>query len=117
MRDSLAMTSPDRRDLRRRSRDEASKEICEMSVSSTVIREEELTERLLAQQPDAVATLERLRARFEGGGGYGAFAPIRNRGCGACKVTIASQRLQRAQKGVFITCANCARFLYVAAVE
>jgi len=94
-----------------------SKEICEMSVSSTAIREEELTERLLAQQPAAKATLERLRVRFEGGSGYGAFAPIRNRGCGACKVTIASQRLQRAQRGVFITCANCARFLYIAAVE
>jgi predicted nucleic acid-binding Zn-ribbon protein len=94
-----------------------SKEICEMSVSSTVIREEELTERLLAQQPAAKATLERLRVRFEGRSGYGAFAPIRNRGCGACKVTIASQGLQRAQRGVFITCANCARFLYIAAVE
>jgi predicted nucleic acid-binding Zn-ribbon protein len=88
-----------------------------MSVSSTVIREEELTERLLAQQPAAKATLDRLRARFEGRSGYGTFAPIRNRGCGACKMTIDSQRLQRAQRGVFITCANCARFLYIAAVE
>jgi predicted nucleic acid-binding Zn-ribbon protein len=93
------------------------KEICEMNVSSIVIREEELTERLLAQQPAAKATLERLRVRFEGRSGYGAFAPIRNRGCGACKMTIDSQRLQRAQRGVFITCANCARFLYIAAVE
>jgi predicted nucleic acid-binding Zn-ribbon protein len=94
-----------------------SKEICEMSVSSTGIREEGLTERLLAQQPAAKATLERLRVRFEGRSGYGAFAPIKGGGCGACKVTIASQRLQRARRGVFINCANCARFLYVAAVE
>jgi predicted nucleic acid-binding Zn-ribbon protein len=84
-------------------------------VLSTVIREEELIERLLAQQPSAKATLERLRVRFEGKGAYGAFAPIRNGGCGACKVTIASGRLQVARTGVFITCANCARFLYIAA--
>ena len=88
-----------------------------MSVSSTVIQEEELTERLLGQQPSAKATLERLRMRFEGRGAYRAFAPIRDRSCGACKMTIAWERLQRAQKGAFITCANCARFLYVATVE
>jgi predicted nucleic acid-binding Zn-ribbon protein len=80
-----------------------------------VIREEELVERLLAQQPSAKAMLERLRVRLEGKSAYGAFAPIRNSGCGACKVTIASGRLQRARTGVFITCANCARFLYITA--
>jgi hypothetical protein len=88
-----------------------------MSVVSTVIREEELIERLLAQQPSAKATLGRLRGRFEGRSDYGAFAPIRNNGCGACKMTIAWGRLQRARTGVFIDCANCARFLYIAAVE
>ncbi len=82
-----------------------------------MIREEELIERLLAQQPSAKATLERLRARFEGGGSFVAFAPIRSRSCGACKVTIAWERFQRAQMGAIITCANCARFLYIAAVE
>ena len=82
-----------------------------------MIREEELIERLLAQQPSAKATLERLRARFEGRGGYGAFAPIRNRGCEACKMSIAWERLGRAQTGGIITCANCARFLYIDAVE
>ena len=86
-----------------------------MIVDLTVIREEELVERLLAQQPAAKAMLERLRVRFEGKSAYGAFAPIRNSGCGACKVTIASGRLQRARTGVFITCANCGRFLYIAA--
>ena len=54
-----------------------------------MIREEELIERLLAQQPSAKTTLERLRVRFEGKSGYGAFAPIRNRGYEACKMTIA----------------------------
>ena len=73
-----------------------------------------MIERLLAQQPSAKAMLERLRVRFEGKSAYGAFAPIRNSGCGACRVTIASGRLQRARTGVFITCANCARFLYIA---
>lgn len=85
-----------------------------MSVGSIVIQEEELIERLLDQQPSAKATLERLRVRFEGRSAYGAFAPIRNRSCGACKVTIAWERLQRARMGAFITCANCARFLYIA---
>ena len=86
-----------------------------MIIALTVIREEELVERLLAQQPAAKATLERLRVRFEGKSAYGAFAPIRNSGCGACRVTIASEWFQRARTGVFITCANCARFLYIAA--
>ena len=85
-----------------------------MSAGSIVIQEEELIERLLDQQPSAKAALERLRVRFEGRSAYGAFAPIRNRSCGACKVTIAWERLQRARMGAFITCANCARFLYIA---
>jgi predicted nucleic acid-binding Zn-ribbon protein len=91
------------------------KGIYEMGDGSRVIQEKELIERLLEQQPSAKATLERLRVRFESKGVYGAFAPIRSRGCGACNVAIATSRLQRAQKGVFITCANCARYLYIAA--
>jgi predicted nucleic acid-binding Zn-ribbon protein len=73
-----------------------------------------LVKRLLSQQPSAEATLDRLRLRFEGRSGHGAFAPIRNRSCGGCRMTVAWERLQRAQLGVFITCANCARFLYIA---
>ena len=85
-----------------------------MSVDSNVVLEDELIERLLEQQPSAKSTLDRLRARFQAKSAYGVFAPIRNGGCGACKVAIASAKLQRAQKGVFITCASCARFLYIA---
>jgi predicted nucleic acid-binding Zn-ribbon protein len=85
-----------------------------MDVDLIVVQEKELIERLLDQQPSAKATLERLRMRFEGRSAYGAFAPIRNRSCGACKVTVAWERLQRARMGAFITCANCARFLYIA---
>jgi len=85
-----------------------------MDVDSIVVQEKELIERLLDQQPSAKATLERLRMRFEGRSAYGAFAPIRNRSCGACKMTVAWERLQRARMGAFITCANCARFLYIA---
>lgn len=85
-----------------------------MNIDSIVVQEKELIERLLDQQPSAKATLERLRMRFEGRSAYGAFAPIRNRSCGACKVTVAWERLQRARMGAFITCANCARFLYIA---
>ncbi len=76
-----------------------------------------MVERLLGQQRSAKAELERLRMRFEGRSVRGAFAPIRNRGCGACNVAIASGRLQRAQRGVFITCVNCARFLYIAVAD
>ncbi|HKQ77575.1 MAG TPA: hypothetical protein VJ810_28015 [Blastocatellia bacterium] len=88
-----------------------------MSVNSIVIQEEELVELLLRQQPSAKAELERLRVRFEGRSVHGAFAPIRNRGCGACNVAIASGRLQRAQRGVFINCANCGRLLYIAVAD
>ncbi|HKE03483.1 MAG TPA: hypothetical protein VKE91_05465 [Blastocatellia bacterium] len=51
-----------------------------MNVGSNVVREDELIERLLEQQPSAKSALERLRMRFEGRGAYGVFAPIRNRG-------------------------------------
>jgi predicted nucleic acid-binding Zn-ribbon protein len=88
-----------------------------MSFGSNVIQEEELAERLLEQQPFAKTALERLRTRVEGRGAHGAFAPVKNRGCGACNVAIATARLQRAQMGIFITCANCARFLYIAVAE
>jgi predicted nucleic acid-binding Zn-ribbon protein len=88
-----------------------------MSFGSNVIEEEELVERLLEQQPLAKAALERLRTRVEGRGAQGAFAPVKNRGCGACNVAIATARLQRAQMGVFISCANCARFLYISVAE
>ena len=88
-----------------------------MTVGSIVIQEEDLIKRLLAQQPSAEATVKRLRLRFEGRSAYGAFAPIRKRSCGACKMTVAWERLQRAQTGAFITCAHCARFLYVTIAE
>jgi len=88
-----------------------------MSVNSKVNREEELIKQLLEQYPSATATLDRLRIRFEGRGTYGAFAPIKNRGCGACNMTIASVRLQLARMGVFINCANCSRFLYIIAAD
>jgi len=88
-----------------------------MNVDSKVIREEELIERLLEQHPSAKVTLERLRIRFEGRSTHGAFAPIKNKGCGACNVTIASGRLQLARMGVFINCANCSRFLYIASAD
>jgi predicted nucleic acid-binding Zn-ribbon protein len=88
-----------------------------MSVSSKVIREEELIERLLEQHPSAKMTLERLRIRFDGRSTHGAFAPIKNSGCGACNVTIASGRLQLARMGALINCSNCSRFLYIAAAD
>lgn len=85
-----------------------------MSVIQKTIKEEVLIELLLARQPSAKGTVELLRRHFAGRGGYGAFAPITGDGCGACRVTIATAKLQRAMKGAFITCANCARFLYLA---
>ncbi len=86
-----------------------------MSVTSEAIQDEALIELLLQQQPQAQALLERLQTRYEGKSGARAFAPIKHGRCGACHLAIAVARLQRAQVGVFMTCANCSRFLYYAA--
>lgn len=86
-----------------------------MSVTSAAIQDEALIELLLQQQPQAQSLLERLQTRYGGKSGYGAFAPVKDERCGACNLAIAAARLQRAKAGVFMTCANCSRFLYYAA--
>jgi predicted nucleic acid-binding Zn-ribbon protein len=88
-----------------------------MSVTTEAIQEEVLIERLLQRQPGSKALLERLRTRFEGKSGCGAFARIEGKRCSACNLAIAAARVQRARLGLFITCANCSRFLYLVADE
>ena len=88
-----------------------------MSVTSEALQDEALIELLLQQQPQAQALLERLQIRSEGKSGYGAFAPVKDERCGACNLAIAAARLQRAKAGVFMTCANCSRFIYYAVGE
>jgi predicted nucleic acid-binding Zn-ribbon protein len=88
-----------------------------MSIGSEAIQDKVLIERLLQRQPQAKELLERLLKRFEGKSGPGAFAQIKDGRCGACHLSIAAARLQRAKQGIFITCANCSRFLYLAIDE
>ena len=76
------------------------------------IEEEILIRLLLEHQPHAKNTLEFLRTHFAKRGGIGAFAPIKGERCGGCNLSIARARLQSAKRGMFIACANCARFLY-----
>ncbi|MEW6209938.1 MAG: hypothetical protein AB1631_16350 [Acidobacteriota bacterium] len=85
-----------------------------LSMSATLKESvDELAKRLLAQQPDAKASLERLIARFGAESERGPFAPIRNGRCCACNLTVAAVRLQKARNRGFINCANCSRFLYL----
>jgi len=41
-----------------------------------------------------------------------AFAPIEDRRCSACNMTVASAQFQKAKAGEFINCAHCVIFLY-----
>jgi len=72
-----------------------------------------LSERLLAQQPQAKVLLGRLIERLDGKKQFGAFAPIRERRCSGCHMSVAAVRLQRAKSGEFVNCACCSRFLYL----
>ena len=76
------------------------------------IEEALLIRLLLERQPHVQDQLEFLCRHFAGKGRHGAFAPIRGERCGACNLSVALARLQRAKKGTFIVCAHCSRFLY-----
>lgn len=84
-----------------------------MGDVSVKIEEEGLIELLLDRQPSSKDQLEFLRRYFAGRSGPGVFAPIKGKRCGACNLSIAITRLQQAKGGYFITCAHCARFLYL----
>src|SRR5262244_2136608 len=84
-----------------------------MGGVSTKIEEETLMRLLLERQPSSKDQLEFLRRYFTGKSGPGVFAPIKGKRCGACNLSIAMARLQQAKGGFFITCAHCARFLYL----
>src|SRR6266545_260521 len=71
-----------------------------------------LRERLLHEQPQSEPLLERLLARSRRMGRQCAFAPIRDRRCSACNMTVASAQFQKARGGEFINCAHCVIFLY-----
>ena len=84
-----------------------------MSATSETYEVNLLREQLLDQQPQARALLDRLLARLDGKSPLGPFAPIKERRCSGCHMTVAAVRLQRAKAGEFINCANCSRFLYI----
>ena len=85
-----------------------------MNNNDGAIIEEELIEVFSDRHPYLKEKLRALSAHFASKGGLGVFAPIEGDTCGACRVKIASARLQGAKIGLFISCANCARFLYMA---
>jgi predicted nucleic acid-binding Zn-ribbon protein len=80
---------------------------------SEEISEEILIETFGKRYPHLKDRLLALSAHFAGRGGYGVFAPIRINSCGVCAARIAMEDVQKALSGSFITCASCARFLYV----
>jgi hypothetical protein len=82
-----------------------------MSADFDLLQINALRERLLGQQPQAQALLERLLGR-PGVGKGGAFAPIRQGLCSACHLKVAAVRIQKARTGEFINCGSCSRFLY-----
>lgn len=85
-----------------------------MNDIEETISEETLIKIFSDRHPYLQEKLQALSAHFASKGGAGVFAPIKGDSCGACRVKIATARLQRAKGGSFITCANCARFLYLA---
>lgn len=85
-----------------------------MNASEKTISEEALIEIFSERHPYWKEQRQALSAHFASKGSPGAFAPIKGGSCGVCRVKVASARLQRAKDGSFITCANCARFLYLA---
>lgn len=85
-----------------------------MNAIEETISEEALIEIFSERHPYWREKLQAMRPYFASKSESGVFAPIKGDSCGACRVKIASARLQRAKNGLFITCANCARFLYLA---
>jgi predicted nucleic acid-binding Zn-ribbon protein len=83
-----------------------------MSTVSEKIEEGILIRLLLERQPHSKDMLEFLHKHFTKKGGHGTFAPIKGERCGVCHLSIAHARLQQAKNGLFISCANCSRFLY-----
>ncbi len=71
-----------------------------------------LCERLLREQPQSGPLLKRLLARSRRMDRGCAFAPVQDRRCSACNMTVASAQLQKTKAGEFINCAHCAIFLY-----
>ncbi len=82
------------------------------NVSNDAQQLKVLCERLLREQPLSGPLLQRLLARSRRMGKQCAFAPIQDRRCSACNMTVASAQLQNANAGEFINCAHCVIFLY-----
>jgi predicted nucleic acid-binding Zn-ribbon protein len=82
------------------------------SASKDLPDVEDLCERLLRQQPQSKALLERLLARSRRTGNRHVFAAVRGNRCSACNMTVASAQMQKVKGGEFINCAHCSIFLY-----
>jgi hypothetical protein len=84
-----------------------------MSATSKRTEGDALRQRLLEQQPQSKPLLDRLLTKLNRKNDIGPFAPIRERRCSGCHMTVPAVRLQRAKTGEFISCSGCARFLYI----
>jgi predicted nucleic acid-binding Zn-ribbon protein len=76
-----------------------------------------LIKQLLSKQPNSKSILERLSARANGKGNFGAFAPLEGNCCAACNLSIPTSQLQRVVSGEMINCPTCKRFLYAETVQ
>jgi hypothetical protein len=78
------------------------------------ISEEVLIEIFEKRHPDWSGQLRTLNVHFASKGSPGGLAPIKGDACGVCRMRVASVLLQKTKDGSFISCASCARFLYLA---
>jgi predicted nucleic acid-binding Zn-ribbon protein len=82
------------------------------AASKGLLDVEGLCERLLHQQPQAKALLERLLVRSRRTKRQSVFAAVQGNRCSACNMTVASAQIQQVKAGEFINCAHCSIFLY-----
>src|SRR5262245_21190303 len=71
-----------------------------------------LLKRLIMEQPQSIALLERLRIRLDRTNECGPWAPVEADRCSACHLTLALTEIGRIQKGDLVNCPYCSRFLY-----
>jgi predicted nucleic acid-binding Zn-ribbon protein len=84
----------------------------ERKTSLQTRKEAALLKRLVREQPQSIALLERLRIRFDRTNECGPCAPVEIDRCSACHMTLALAEIERLKKGGFVNCPYCSRFLY-----
>lgn len=80
------------------------------------IDEEIHLELLFKGQPYLKNMIAFLKGHFANKEDQRIFAPINEEHCGACNIAIAKVKLAIVQRGHFIACAHCSRFLYISEI-